>query len=125
MVISSKGPYPQVSGENAQAWEGVVQSAEVHVLVNEPAGNDLEAFNAYRGQPLSNPNLLKDFPTSTYAGYVVYEKYAGSIPGARYPNTAAVGEDARKYALTLVAPRPEDKVYKAPDKAIRENIAMI
>lgn len=137
----SLGPYEKRVGDQVldaypQAWSGVADSNIVEIEILGPTGLDREALEKIIRPAVQDPRtppglslwaekVLKEYPTSTYAGYVVYEKYAGSIPGARYPNTATVGEDARKYALTLVASRPEDKVYKAHVKAIRENIAMI
>ena len=68
--LSSKGPYKNSKGVEIQAWEGNIISNCVVITMKEPVGIDKEAFDYFKGEPLSNPTvLLQKFPTSTYAGY--------------------------------------------------------
>jgi len=80
-TISRKGPYYFLENGRKmsfKAWEGNVSSDTIAIVVKNPEGIDLEAYNYFKGEPLSKPDqLFQRFPTSTYAGYVVY----GSLKG--------------------------------------------
>lgn len=53
------------------AWVGKELSQEKAAVVREPSGVDREAFSAMGGCPLCDrERLLKEFPTSAYAGWV-------------------------------------------------------
>ena len=60
--------YQMVSEEERR--ESIILSERVSLSVKSPTGIDLEAYNYFKGEPLSKPQeLLQKFPTSTYAGY--------------------------------------------------------
>jgi hypothetical protein len=82
VILSSKGPYyfKNEKGELQpfSAWEGKVESNECYVTVVTPKGIDKEAYEYFKGSPLSNPTeLLKNYPTSTYAAYLIYDRLRG------------------------------------------------
>ena len=72
-IFESKGPYYYLENGKLvqfQAWEGRIESEICQFEVKAPTGIDLEAYNYFKGEPLSKPQeLLQKFPTSTYAGY--------------------------------------------------------
>jgi hypothetical protein len=78
-----------IQGEALTLWTGRAESEPVTIRVTEPEGVDLEAFNAFGGDPLpmiSTPperwgEILRRFPASTYAAYVVWEFGAKGISG--------------------------------------------
>jgi len=71
---------------NDEVWQGSFQSNVVTVTVVEPQGIDEEAYEAFGRNPLGDSErfaeLLRRFPTSTYAAYVVRKK---THPGTRPP----------------------------------------
>ena len=73
-IFESKGPYYYLENGKLvpfQAWEGRIESEICQFEVKPPTGIDLEAYNYFKGDPLSKPSeLLQKYPTSTYAGYV-------------------------------------------------------
>lgn len=78
-VFSSRGPYPFYEGgkitEYLKAWSGEVRSEEVHIQFEKAAGLDAEAYMSLKNCPMCDPaKLLKDFPTSTYAAYNIYQR---------------------------------------------------
>ena len=78
--VGAQGPFYEkrenLQREERKAWEGYVPSAEARILIVEPAGVDLEAFNAFKGRPLGyKEDLLARYPTSTYAGWLVFGGY--------------------------------------------------
>jgi hypothetical protein len=68
---------------NDEVWQGSFQSNVVTVVVVEPEGIDEEAYEAFGRNPLGDSErygeLLRRFPTSTYAAYVVWEYGAKGI----------------------------------------------
>jgi len=76
-VLASHGPYFHYDkGEKSsfEAWNGEVKSEEARIQIIEPSGVDKEAYDDFKGLPLSHPqDLLAKFPASTYAGYAVCE----------------------------------------------------
>ncbi|MCX7831130.1 MAG: hypothetical protein N2445_08785, partial [Acidobacteria bacterium] len=77
-VLNKKGPFYYRNEENRlvqfEAWEGKIESNECIVEVKSPEGIDRDAYNYFKGNPLSPDNtaeLLQKYPTSTYAGYVL------------------------------------------------------
>jgi hypothetical protein len=77
-VLSSHGPYLQKDGTRVQGWEGDVASPEATVKVLAPTGLDEKAYKSTNGFPLAKADIvLRDFPTSTYAAYVIYGKMVG------------------------------------------------
>jgi tetratricopeptide (TPR) repeat protein len=96
-------------------------NAELHFVIERPTGIDHEAFVSLKGCPTCDPaKLLKDFPASTYAAYVVWEKYKPWVPGMMQQETAVSGEAARAYAERIVNPKkdPSVKDYRtSPDLA--------
>ena len=78
-VVTSHGPYwkkrynPQAG--QWEAWNGEVKSEEIHIHIVPPVGLDKAAYETMNKCPMCDPSkLLKDFPTSTYAAYVVWER---------------------------------------------------
>lgn len=61
-----------------EVWSGEIKSNRVELQVEEPQGEEREAYEYFKGHiPLSgerSKEVLEKFPTSTYAGWVV-EKY--------------------------------------------------
>jgi hypothetical protein len=55
----------------------VIQSNHIKFRIVKPTGIDLEVYNKYHNScnqiTLTPQDLLQKFPTSTYAGYVVYQ----------------------------------------------------
>ena len=97
---SSSGRYPKgrrgASGEFA-AWTGRVESPEVTVRVTEPTGIDREAYDALGGKPMADPRrLLAEFPTSTYAGHVIW-----GMTGAKGAGRSQAADLARALASGL------------------------
>ena len=70
--------------EYPDLWWSRSVSKPIHVEVTEPTGVDKQAYEAFNHNPLGNHDrlgeLLRRFPTSTYAAYVVWKK---TWPGAR------------------------------------------
>lgn len=70
---------------NDEVWQGSFQSNVVTVTVVEPKGIDKEAYEAFGRNPLGDSGrygeLLSRFPTSTYAAYVIWSKYAKGWAG--------------------------------------------
>jgi hypothetical protein len=82
-TLSSQGPYRQrklgsAEEEELQAWSGSGRSAQQDILVEEPVGIDRNAYVSLGKCPTCNTSkLLRDFPTSTYAAYVIYGRMSG------------------------------------------------
>jgi len=68
---------------NDEVWTGSLSSNEVSFEVLQPEGIDKEAYDAFGPTVVADPRhrgeLLQRFPTSTYAAYVVWEKYAEGL----------------------------------------------
>ena len=80
-VIGDSAPSPAPYVCN-QCWAGTVDSSPVQVTVEAPTGVDAAAYQAFKGNPLAHPvDLLRRFPTSTYAAYVVYGVVHGFAGG--------------------------------------------
>jgi hypothetical protein len=85
-TISSQGPYKNQEGEEFDAWEGTASSPVLAIHVTEPEGVDKRAYEYFDGDPVPFSDragrlgdLLRRFPTSTYAAYVVWEYSAKGI----------------------------------------------
>lgn len=61
------------------AWSAA--AGPVTVVVSEPEGEDREAYERYGGAPMYARDLLKEFPTSTYAAYRIRERGGGVMSG--------------------------------------------
>ena len=70
------GPAPHPARQVGQGcWKGTVDGTAVQISLNAPTGIDAQAYQAFKGHPLKHPaELLKRFPTSTYAGYALLRK---------------------------------------------------
>jgi len=116
-VLASSGPYPNRDKEHGasiiDAWAGRVSSSEIHIRIVRPTGIDLEAFKVLDNCPMCNPaRILEEFPTSTYAGYVLARK----IPDYSNPLFHPVPP-----AKQLMMAREEGKTYVAfPDKSFEQ-----
>ncbi len=85
--VSSQGPYFNYSSEPEEprrmekeidAWKGALSSEPVRITIEQPQGEDKKAYDYFKDEPLSKPaELLKKFPTSTYAAYIVYDRLKG------------------------------------------------
>ncbi len=67
-----------------RTWHGSVTSEPIRFRYVEPAGIDKEAYETLGGGPTGHPGtLLRDYPTSTYAAYAIYnsECAQGRIAG--------------------------------------------
>ncbi len=63
-------------------WKGHAISNACSIDILAPTGVDAAAYQAFKGNPLAHPvDLLKRFPTSTYAAYVVYGVMHGFAGG--------------------------------------------
>jgi len=85
-TISSQGPYKNQEGEEFDAWEGTASSPVLAIRVTEPEGVDKRAYAHFGGDPVPFSDraghlgdLLRRFPTSTYAAYVVWEYSARGL----------------------------------------------
>jgi len=62
-------------------------SQPVSISVEDPVGVDREAYEAFNGNPLDPPQgygeLLRRFPTSTYAAFLVWEHSAKGLFGMK------------------------------------------
>ena len=86
--ISCHGPYLAYSaGQQTgqiEAWSGEVKSDDAHISLVAPTGTDLETYRALKACPMCDPaRLLKDFPSSTYAGYALLSLPTNSTPITR------------------------------------------
>ena len=82
--VSSQGPYINYSSEPEEprrmekeidAWKGALSSEPVRITIEQPQGEDKKAYEYFKGEPLSKPTeILQNFPTSTYAGYVLVKR---------------------------------------------------
>ncbi len=81
--VSSRGPFQNRDGEFYEAWEGEVATPSLKTVVLPPQGVDREVFEAFDADSLAlgehQGDLLRRFPTSTYAAYVVWELGAKGI----------------------------------------------
>lgn len=63
---------PNASYGCEECWKGFAESAPVTIRLDLPTGIDLTAYNAFKGQLLANAaDVLRRFPTCTYAGYAL------------------------------------------------------
>jgi len=80
----TRASYVNASGEKLDLWTGSSRSEEVMVEVFAPEGIDREAYEAFGPgivfDTRRHGELLRRFPTSTYAAYVVWKK---TWPGTR------------------------------------------
>jgi hypothetical protein len=72
-IVTSKGDLKNCDGrELGDTWSGTVISEPVSISITEPAGIDKEAFEHFKGYPIDSlSEVLRLFPTSTYAGYAL------------------------------------------------------
>jgi len=77
------GPAPHPARQVGQGcWKGTVNGAAVQINLKAPTGIDAQAYQAFKGHPLKHPaELLKRFPTSTYAACAVYGIMHGFMQG--------------------------------------------
>jgi hypothetical protein len=71
-------------------WKGEVSSSVTAITLSAPEGVDSEAYDRFGGQPMRAPELLRDFPTSTYAAYVIRDFTSRGLSGSA--NDAIVDE---------------------------------
>ena len=72
--------YPEHLGNN-------IAESNTQFTIKNPVGSDKEAYDYFKGKPLSKPaELLQKFPTSTYAAYAMFGN-----PGS--PRVAMTPED--------------------------------
>ena len=86
-AVSSKGPYinysydpegPRKVDEEIAAWKGALSSEPIRITIDQPQGEDKKAYDYFKGEPMAKlDELLKKFPSSTYAAYVVYDRLKG------------------------------------------------
>lgn len=79
LVAREQGPFiDRFAKKEFEIWSGEVDSQEVAISVVEPTGIDLEAYEYFKGQPMSDTTrwgeLLRKFPTSIYAGYALMHR---------------------------------------------------
>lgn len=90
-------------------WRGEIRSQDVRISITPPVGVDKSAYDAFGGSPLSDSRrlgrLLHDYPTSTYAAYVIYRS---ECAGGLSPSAAM--HDVQWYAA-----RPQGHNCKVPD----------
>lgn len=83
--ICSKGPYTKNrqgkeidSITQQQIWVGEIKSEEYHIKVNEPLGTDKQAYEIYVNARMTmadrEETIIRDYPSSTYAGYALTGK---------------------------------------------------
>jgi hypothetical protein len=72
-----------------QIWHGEVASPEVTIDITEPQGVDREAYDHFGGRPMGAAELLREFPTSTYAAYAIWDKSRGKGAAATDPEIIA------------------------------------
>ena len=81
--IESQGPYYNENGEEYQAWEGEVTTPLLRLVIKAPEGIDREVFDTFDYDSLvlgkHSAEILRRFPTSTYAAYVIWELGAKGI----------------------------------------------
>jgi hypothetical protein len=83
----------QIAGQPLKYWDywkGRVESNVCDLEVREPTGVDREAYDRFGGQPMRAPELLRDFPTSTYTAYVIRDFTSRGLSGSA--NDAIVDE---------------------------------
>jgi hypothetical protein len=131
VVQSGGGPsYPTYAGGEKvatfDAWTGEVDSGTVQIAVKEPRGADLEAWEATRGQPYTDPKLLTHYPLSTYAAYALL----GRVPDYSNPLLHAVPASEqvqliRDEGKRVVAFPQEDfeKYFQDMDSCLKEGNA--
>ena len=100
------------------AWSGEVHSNAVKIAINEPAGLDRDAFQAFHGQPLSHPKeLLKRYPTSNYAALVLWGQGLTWYSGGAMPEIGASRDfEARKI---------QEEVYRESPGSFRSWIGQV
>ncbi len=103
VVMRSSWGDPRPRAEEPQPWLGAAVSRTFTFHVIEPEGVDREAYDAFGGDPLPildregiKEQLLRRFPTSTYAAYAIWKKYA--------KGSASV--ETQRAIQTLVEPYP-------------------
>jgi len=84
---SSQGPYinyssdpeePRRMEKEIDAWKGALSSEPLRITIEQPQGEDKKAYDYFKGEPMAKlDELLKKFPSSTYAAYVVYDRLKG------------------------------------------------
>jgi len=65
-------------------WDRPILSNEVHIRYVDPTGIDKEAYDSFGGTPMRSRNrgsLIKDYPASTYAAYVVFDTFGAAARG--------------------------------------------
>ncbi len=83
-VAPDVNPKTKELESNEEVWRGSFASKDVVVRAERPSGVDADAYEALAHGPINmaRPNaLLTLFPSSTYAAYVVWEKYAQGWAG--------------------------------------------
>lgn len=107
VVGETRDSFGNTKGERFVVWTGSVFSPRVTVEVTEPEGIDREAYDAFDGDPMGSSqrhkgyaDLLRNFPSSTYAAYVIWAKYAKDLAGAETERT--VQGLAKPFPLTRV-----------------------
>jgi len=81
--------------EYPDLWWSRSVSKPIHVEITEPTGIDKQAYDAFDRNPLGDSErygeLLRRFPTSTYAAYVVWKR--------TWPGLASAVADVPLYAM--------------------------
>lgn len=83
-LIIDYSRWPDFTKPPAGAWAGILECTPAQIEVVEPTGVDAEAFKARGPFPLSAGGweILRSFPTSIYAGYVLLGTFGGGIDGS-------------------------------------------
>ena len=105
-----------------QCWKGAVDSAAVTITVEAPTGIDAAAYQAFKGDPLAHPaDLLKSFPTSTYAGYALTKMGPGGyLSGSEKWWTMSPRQRDIAWAVPLGAPQAQQEAHR---EQYRKNLA--
>ena len=103
VVMRSSWVDPRPRAEGPQPWLGTAVSRTFTFRVIEPEGVDQKAYDAFGGNPLPildregiKEQLLSRFPTSTYAAYAIWKKYAKGLAGV----------ETQRAVQTLAEPYP-------------------
>lgn len=85
VVAEQHSPLQDSKDRSYTVWDGVVMSDEVKIEVTRPEGIDKEAYEAFGHNPLGDSErwgeLLRRFPTSTYAAYLVWTRWGRVTAG--------------------------------------------
>ena len=92
-------------------WKGHAISNTCSVDILAPTGVDAAAYQAFKGNPLAHPvDLLKRFPTSTYAGYALVQSGPGGSLAwsAKWGTLTARQRDDAWYVPQMASPDQQE-----------------